>query len=509
MKKILAGLLALCLLSGLCACGGGGDSGRDPAPLPPPAEGNPVPAGPDYSSMTEREQIVQLVDEYMSGERTSADLDVLRRNGEISCVVRYAVGVNTGEFIDEEELTCLLVDEYMAGECTLEDIDTLYQSAYISGVVRYAAGYRIGEFDDSDIQALYLDGQITRDVPDALGIAVPEGPGDITAGPILMEGSFYEGFTAMQMDLSTGEMRTVFSFYNDRNYSFAFETTKQKYMSCYFTQQLFDEAMTKLAVSWYSRLDSSYHVGWVDRDGNLTDVTEILHPHTTDFSSKIPHDRYALFSPDGYFVFTDLDKECYCFVDIDTMTVVNEVPYMIDDSSYYTKEFGNTAYQVIFMPNGELQAMWHAKSSVDHFRDFGECYIEMPDSAELKTWDYLYDNKILCIGHDDEGYFIAEIGEGIGELRVLGEYVTHAGISCWNYAYHGDFTNHGRDGIEVLEITPHTDYRLESCAYSNGQIAFIGSRGSERFLFTVEEAENSNPIQIAPLKSSLQLLFWK
>lgn len=341
------------------------------------------------------------------------------------------------------------------------------------------------------------------------GLCTPKSGGDITAGPILIQGSFSKGFLAAQMNLSTGELENIFSFSNDNNYSFAFDTEKQNYMSCYFTKQLFDESMTKLAVSWRDLTDSSQHVGWVDRDGNLTDVTATIHPYTTDFSSKIPHDNYALFSPDGYFVFTDLDKECYCFIDVDSMSVIKEVPYIIDDSSYYSKEFGNKAYQITFMPNGELGAMWHATSSVDNFRDFGGCYIDMPNSDELETWDYLYDNKILCIGYDGEGYFIGEIGEGIGELRVLSGSVRHSGISCWNYAYHGDFTNHGRDGIEVLEITPHTDYRLECCVYSNGQIAFIGSRGNERFLFTVEEAENSNPTQISPIDNSWQLLFWK
>ena len=342
------------------------------------------------------------------------------------------------------------------------------------------------------------------------GLCTPKSAGgDITAGPILMQGSFQTGFTAAQMNLSTGELENVFSFSNNNNYAFAFDTAKQNYMSCYFTQQLFDEGMTRLAVSWWDSTDSSQHVGWVDRDGNLTDVTATIHPHTTDFSSKVPHDNYALFSPDGYFVFTDLDKECYCFIDVNSMSVLEEVPYIVDDSSHYSKEFGNKAYQIIFMPNGELGAMWHAKSSVENIRDFGECYIDLPSSSDLKTWDYLYDNRILCVGQDADGYFIGEIGEGIGELSSLDHISRFAGISCWNYAYHGDFTNHGRDGIEVLEITPHTDYRLERCAYSNGQIAFIGSRGNERFLFTVVDAENSNPTQITSLDSSWQLLFWK
>lgn len=333
---------------------------------------------------------------------------------------------------------------------------------------------------------------------------------DIKAGPILIQGSFDKGFTAAQMNLTTGNLETVFYFNNNRQFSFAFDVTQQYYMSCYFTQQLFNEDLTKLAVSWYDQSDFSQHVGWVDRDGNLTDVTAKIHPNTTDFSSKLPHDGYALFSPDGYFVFTDQNNECYCFVDVDSMSVIKEVPYMVDDSSYYGEKFGNIAYRVIFMPNGELRAMWHAKTGIISIRDFGECLIDLPASSELKTWDYLYENRILCIGHDDEGYFIAEIGEGIGELQTTSEYVERwPNSSVWNYAYHGDFTNRGRDGIEPLLITPHTDYRLESCAYSNGQIAFIGSRGNERFLFKVDDAENSNPTQIAPVDTSWQLLFWK
>lgn len=345
------------------------------------------------------------------------------------------------------------------------------------------------------------------------GLCTPKSNGeDITVGPILIQGSFRTGFTAAQMNLSTGELENVFTFSNNNNYSFAFDTERQNYMSCYFTQQLFDEDMTKLAVSWLNSTDSSQHVGWIDRDGNLTDVTEILHPHTTDFSSKIPHNKYALFSPDGYFVFSDLESENYCFLDTDSMTIVKEVPFVIDDSTYYSEKYGNLAYQIVFMPNGNLKALWHTKDlyAGAHIINFGEYYIDMPDSSVLKTLDYLYDNRVLCIGKDDEGYYIAEIGEGIGELSSVGPIGKFdETISCWNYAYHGDYTNHGRDGIEVLEITPHTDYRLECCTYSNGQIAFIGSRGNERFLFTVIDAENSSPTQITSIDRSWQLLFWK
>ncbi|NBI09507.1 hypothetical protein D1641_05655 [Colidextribacter sp. OB.20] len=471
MKKILAGLLALCLLSGLCACGGG----RDSAPLPPATENSP-----SIDNMTGEDRISEVVEQFYNGAYTIEDIQNMYRSGELPANVLWdSLGVDPPP-----------------------DLEDQFKAEYWEHQMIYMG------VTEENILDLYQHGEVSEAVLSRLGIEVPEkagGPIDITAGPILMEGSLQQGFTAAQMDLSTGELKTVFTFYNDKQYQFPFGT--DGYLGCYFAQQLFDEKMTKLAVSWYNQTDSSQHVGWVDGDGNLTDVTEILHPHTTDFSSKIPHDNYALFSPDGYFVFTDLDKECYCFVDIDTMSVVDEVPYMIDDSSYYSEKFGNTAYRVVFMPNGSLKALWHTEDlnyAGANIIDFGDCCIELPDggsSSHLTTWDCFGDEIILCTGHDSEGHFIAEIGKGIGEQK-LEKYGKMKGNYVWNlHESNGD--------VVTIKITPHSDYRLERCAYSNGQIAFIGSRGSERFLFTVEEAENSNPTQIAPLESSWQLLFWK
>lgn len=338
------------------------------------------------------------------------------------------------------------------------------------------------------------------------GLCTPISNGeDITAGPILMQGSFQTGFTAAQMNLSTGELESVFSFSNNNNYSIAFNSNKIDTMFCYQIQQVFDDELTKLAVSWVDQSDFSQHVGWIDCDGNLTDVTGILHPHTTDFSSKIPHDRYALFSPDGYFVFTDIDNKCYCYVDIDTMSLVKSEPVK-------TNSYDTPCYHIVFKPDGTILASSDDTVTIEGIQSFGDCYIGIRGSsgnaANIKAWDYLYDNKILGIGRDDEGYFVGEIGEGIGEPHIEDD------RTIWHCCRHGSnyySTDEGKSAIETLKITPHTDYILGGCTYShsNGQIAFIGSRGNERFLFTVEDAENSNPKQIAPVDNSWQLLFWK
>lgn len=333
---------------------------------------------------------------------------------------------------------------------------------------------------------------------------------DITAGPILIQGDFKNGFTAAQMDLSTGELTTVFSFSNDSNhYTFAFDTTGLNYLDCFFTQELFDKNLTKLAISWIDSKDSSHHVGWIDAEGNLTDITEILHPHSTDFSSAKPNDNYALFSPEGYFVFSDMNSEHYCFVDTNTLEIVDEVDFMIDDTTAYSADFGNIANQIVFMPNGDLKALWHTKDlgyAGSQIIDFGnECWINMPlqsGASNLTSWDCSSNTTILCTGHDDNGQFIAEMGEGIGEQQLV-----TAGMRDGCYVWGHRITS--MDESDHIKITPYTDYYLEKCTYSNEQIAFIGFRGDERFLFIVEDKENSNPTQIAPVDSEWKLLFWK
>lgn len=351
----------------------------------------------------------------------------------------------------------------------------------------------------------------------------PEEPAfDVTAGPILMEGSFQEGFTASQLDLASGELTPFFWFSNKvgKTYSTAFDADASNYLGSYFTKQLFDENMTKLAVSWYDETDASYRVGWVDREGNLTDVSKIVHPHTSDFSSRVPNDAYPLFSPDGYFFFADRNESCYHYFDTETMSVVKSEPFIIDHGTYSD----NPAPNVVFMPDGSLQKVWHteqggAASNVD----FGEYWLVLPagprSSGAFQTWDYVGDGVILCVGRvnnlvdgrwfDGYGdYFIAEIGKGISVIPpdYCVKYIDHGGPAT-KPVYYWDFPEY----MQHRRITPTTDYCLDRCAYSAAHdlIAFTGTRGEERFLFTVPNAENAEPAQVAAIPTDIQLLFWK
>lgn len=338
---------------------------------------------------------------------------------------------------------------------------------------------------------------------------------DLSVGPLLVDilnrpyqQGFSTGFTIMQMDLSDGSMNTVFSFTNpmqDGNrgpFSFAFNIERQNYLPSYFPAQLFDSGMTKLAVRWYEAGDSSNHVGWVDREGNLTDVTQLVHPHTADFSSRVPHDSNALFAPDGSFFFVDNNDECYCYFDTETMSIIKTEPLIVYHGAY----FDTTYDQVTFKPDGSICGLWHTEDRSYGGADaiqFGDCLIALPMKRSFPTWttwDYIEGDVILCIRGDSEGYYIAEIGRGIGTPREPNYKYSKP---LYNGSYYGAYSDE-----DCLSITPKTDYTLMSAAYYDGQIAFIGSRGQERYLFTVENEPNSNPKLIAPVESSWDILFW-
>lgn len=197
------------------------------------------------------------------------------------------------------------------------------------------------------------------------------------------------------------KLTPFFRFSNNvqKVYHFAFDADAPVYMGSYFIQQLFDADMTKLAVSWYDQMDASWRVGWVDREGNLTDVSEIVHPHTSDFSSRVPNDVYALFSPEGYFFFTDMNGSCYQYFDTETMSIVKSEPIIIDHGTY----MDNPAPNVIFMPDGSLRKVWHTeRGGAATNVDFGEYWLVLPggpnSDGAFQTWDYVEDGIILCVG---------------------------------------------------------------------------------------------------------------
>ena len=313
---------------------------------------------------------------------------------------------------------------------------------------------------------------------------------DGSVGPLVYRGSIKDGLIIYQYDIESGEKQEVFSFNNDNNYSTTVRLDVNA-IPCYQLKQLFSKDMSRMAVQWYNSSDSSRRVGWIDKEGYLTDISEIIHPTTTDFSSVVPDDSSPIFTPDGLFMFSNHNNEKYVFVDVDTQKVVREEDIMHDEDGY----FNNPIWDVLFLPNGKMVEVINV--SADYSRiDFGEYKVDFHNNGNVTSgvggYDLIGNAVVVGVGRVNGETSIGKYGEGVTGLGVYNEYSVD-----W------------RDPV-FEKLTPPTDYRLESCAYNNGQIVFIGTRGEDRFMFIINDGEGEQIVkQIARIPQDEHLLFWR
>ena len=304
-----------------------------------------------------------------------------------------------------------------------------------------------------------------------------------TSGPIVIEGS-NENFTLYRIDTSSGQEYEVFSFKNTNNFSFSFDLTPD-YLPVYLRKQLFNSDMTKLAVNWTNSQDGSKHVGWVDKNGELTDVTNKIHPSSNDFSSKVPNDTNALFSPSGEFFYCDINSEKYCYVNTDTISIVKEEP--ANENKY-----GKKIYDVVF--HGDIIGDDFSKSGSENSINInmGDFKINVEhDKSVIKGYDFAGKNSLIVgVRINQNNSMIGIYGEGINELN--------------NYnAYSVNWT-----APVIRQITPDTDFIIEDCAYNNGQIAFTAHRGNIRHLYIINDEDGAEPQLITSLDKKYTLFFW-
>ncbi len=311
-------------------------------------------------------------------------------------------------------------------------------------------------------------------------------------------------FNVYQYNIETGTKKDVFSFLNN---SKGYATTidiDTPYIPCWQLKEIFSYDMSKLAVSWFDNSDGSHRVGWVDKNGNLTDITNIIHPTTSDFSSQVPYDTAAVFSPEGYFVFSDHNKEKYVYVDLDSKSVVKENDVMTKPSLDVNNP--TRIWNVLFLPDGSITEIL----DVDNISSY-----DMVDFGEYKTQvahTKKYDAGVTGYDLISNGVVIGIFREGVGNTLTIGKAVGKYGLGYTqqnrynNYPYHGSY-----DYIfDFIRLTPQTEYNLERCVYHNGQIAFTGIRGSDRYLFVINDGTGEQNVrQIVRIPQGENLLFWR
>ena len=336
---------------------------------------------------------------------------------------------------------------------------------------------------------------------------------DGSKGPLTYKGSVENGFTIYQYDIETGNKNEVFLFKNNNVYSAAakYDAFNTGILSCYQSKSFFSKDMTKFAVSWLDSTDSSNRVGWINKDGKLTDVTKAISPTSSDFTATTPKDYYPQFMQDGSFMYVDFNTKEYVYVDAETLGVIRREA--IEERRTWEGE--DKLLDVIILPNGKKVKRVFGDYGRYASIDFGDYTVQfdsnkfadanyIPWSGGIAGYDLTNEGVIFGIGYkedsdaDVERTSIAKYGPGITEAE---EKLDGQGNK---YTCYSSFPK------PFVALTPTTEYNLESCAYNDGRIAFIGTRGSERYLFVIDDGDAEQSVkQVVAIPADERLLFWR
>lgn len=324
-------------------------------------------------------------------------------------------------------------------------------------------------------------------------------------GPLTYAGTIKDGFTVYQYNVANGEKKEVFSFDNS---SMLYSTTVDLQVSALHTYQLkaiFSPDMSKLAVSWKDRTDGANKVGWIDKNGNLTNITDKIHPVTSDFSSIVPDDSSPIFTPEGQFMFSDHNAEKYIFVDVNTLEAVRE------EDVLRQKNYDNPVWKVFILPNGKINPVINPGPIEYGYADFGDVIMSFKgiDITGIRTRG--------AYGFDfiDTGVITGILAEKSGDFDVTTSIIKYGiGITApdksGRYSGEEDSKKDQEGPPKHIKLTPATDYRIESCAYHNGKICFIASRGEERFFFLIDDGMGEQEVkQVVAVPFEERLLFWR
>lgn len=306
-------------------------------------------------------------------------------------------------------------------------------------------------------------------------------------GPIFIKGD-NNSFNLTMYSLNDHKTYPIFSFNNNSNkYKLAIDL---KDNGNFFHEQLFDSRIEKLAISWYESSDSSNHVGWIDKSGAITDITNIVHPAEVGFTGKAPQDSKAFFTSDDQLVFYDQNQKLYCYFDPQSKTIVDT--YDGSDDAYF-----NDLLNYIHGLNPQNK----------------------PTSTKIKCADSYYSIEDVAAEHVTRGFArdYVEYSDGFAFLDISnnmnGNTIFHFGPTITEiYTYKNDEPYYTSTFGDLVNVTPETEYQIENLAYSNETIVFTATKGTERALFKIpyRDRKAGEPEKIADIDKSLgDIFFWK
>jgi hypothetical protein len=296
---------------------------------------------------------------------------------------------------------------------------------------------------------------------------------DLKAGPVFWVYNNY-GLSIEQIDLTTGERVEIFpnigkTTIKDLNFA-----SSGDHLGGWANEQMFDAKLEKMVVSWTEQSDDSTHVGWIDRNGELTDVTAIVSASESEFAAR-PRHKNPLFTNDGMFFFvaeTQSAPATYSLFDPNTMSLVGS-PVEFDYSSYAYDHFGSLV-GCMFGMDGQMMG-------------------RRLNGSDMSVYDLRLPNGTI-VQSSSMGW---KLMEHVGDDKAL--MMSKKAIAI----IHG-----GDDASNATALTPETDYNIDGATASGNQIAFTAYRGNEHTLFVVP-VEGGQPKKVADLEDGDGLMFWK
>ncbi len=259
------------------------------------------------------------------------------------------------------------------------------------------------------------------------------------------------GYTVFQYSLDSDEIHHVADFDASRGDPNILDSLTEAPLFS-FQRQSFDSHFERMAVCWQIKAGKEYHVGWVDRDGNITDISEELHASTSDFESKSPQDMQALFDSQDRLVFYDTNENVYCCYDLKTRKIVDTYPH--EDVSMQRGEYALDSHDLPF--RDELMCKENIILPTGYYYTYGDALVETSNGTILL---YVYENQIC------------KTGAGVVEVEEYEGQKYYDCITNYGLTYAGE------------PITPESEWNIRSIAYADNTIYFLAIRDKELALF--------------------------
>lgn len=198
------------------------------------------------------------------------------------------------------------------------------------------------------------------------------------------------------IDPETGEVSNFRTFSSEETHSCS-AILRQIGGNTSYTRKNFDEDFSKMTATLTTE-DGAVHVGWIDEDGEFTDVSEMI-DSSSDFSGLTKHTD-ALFY-DNYFYFNDATNGD---IQIKRVPIDNLSPKAVED-------MGDSDALLYILPDGSV-----AKDD-SAFVEYYDDTLKYPANTNFFT-DWV--SKAECVGVDDDRDYIIKYRLDGKRKEILG-----------------------------------------------------------------------------------------